>query len=127
MKLITTGAAMASNVPIAPDDKPDSRPMTLVTSFSAPPNIAGSMRLPVGINGEFGSVKPAAICDHDTGPVVLEATYPLFCAARRCLRTLLAKPPSSAAIDDSMPRADRLLGLTQRMGDFPDSALVQHV
>ena len=34
MKLMTTGAAMESNVAMAPDGKPDSRLMPLVTVFS---------------------------------------------------------------------------------------------
>ena len=71
MKLITTGAAMDSKVEMAPDDNPDSRLMPLVTVFSPLPNSAGTMRLPIAIKDELGSVMLPAIWDQDTGPGML--------------------------------------------------------
>src|SRR5260370_5932735 len=56
MKVIATGAAMVSRVEIAPDDSPDSRLIALGTDFSLFPNSAGTMRWPIAIKDELGSV-----------------------------------------------------------------------
>ena len=104
MKLITTGAAMDSKVEIAPDDSPDSRLIAPVTIFSLFPNSDGTMRLPIAIKDEFGSVTLPAIWDHDTGPGMLETVSSILRNAPES-SALLAKPAITVAIDASRPRA----------------------
>jgi hypothetical protein len=102
MKLITMGPPIVSSVVTVPGDKLDARLMALVTAFSLDPNSAGNMRLPVAINGEFGSDILPAICDQYAWPPVLGTMSIIFCNAPESLE-VAARPPSTAAIEDSIP------------------------
>ena len=126
MKLITTGAAMVSKVEIAPDDSPDSRLIAPVTVFSPLPNSAGSMRLPIAIKDEFGSVTLPAIWDQDTGPERARnrVEYSSQCAGVLGFTGQAAQQRGDRRFH--APR-NRLLGLPESLGDFADRALVQHV
>ncbi len=96
--------------------------MALVTVFSPLPNNAGSRRLPIDIRDELGSATPLATWAQDTGPEVLGTMSSIFRSAPES-SDLLAKPPSIAAMDDSMPRATDVWGCPSALATSPTVCL----
>src|SRR5580704_4983078 len=103
MKLMTMGAAMAINVDVTPGPKPDWALSALVTALSESPNRPDITRLPADSKGESGLVTLLAIWDPVTTPYVPGTRSKIF---RRELGSsdFAANPPSTAAMEDSMPR-----------------------
>ena len=126
MKLITTGAAMVSRVVIAPDGRPDSRPIAPVTVFSELPNRAGSMRLPIDKMGELGSVTAGS----NLGPgygfrgARNRIEYSSQCAG---IFGFTGQAPQQRSDRRFHAPGNGLLGLAERLGDLPNGALVQRV
>jgi hypothetical protein len=96
---MTIGAAMAINVDVTLDRKPESLLIALVTTLSEVPKRPESTRLPPEINGEFASETLLASCDNVAPPDPFGARSNIVRSVPGS-SALLARPPSTAAIDD---------------------------
>jgi hypothetical protein len=121
MKLITMGAAMAINVDVTLGRKPDWALSALLTALSEFPNRPDITRLPADSKGEFGLATLLTIWDPVTSPNV-PGTRSRILRREFGSSDFAAKPPRTAAMEDSMPRETdrsdslRALAMPPRLG-----------